>query len=107
MYGSCSHSLFARRIPPLVATLALAAVVLAVAPGRCLGQDLRPYVSLYDAQEKKGHFPDAERTARAALEIARRAGDENAMRFWLIRLGDALRQQRKLREAEPILRQAL
>jgi CHAT domain-containing protein/tetratricopeptide (TPR) repeat protein len=90
-----------------VAAAALAAVVLAVAPGRCQGQDLMPYLNQYNAQVAKGQYPQAEKTARAALKIATDTETEDATGGWLGLLGNVLLQQRKYPEAESVYRREL
>jgi serine/threonine-protein kinase len=54
-----------------------------------------------------GHSADAERLARAALADARRRGDDDAVDAALANLGDALREQSQLDEAQQVLREAL
>jgi serine/threonine-protein kinase len=62
---------------------------------------------LSEVHRSLGHHADSERLARAGLAAARRRRDDAATADRLVILGDALREQTKLDEAEAVLREAL
>jgi hypothetical protein len=66
-----------RRNRLVSAIVALAAAALVVAPGRCPGQDLSPYVNQHDAPFAQGQFAEAVYRRALAL-LGKLSGPEDA-----------------------------